>query len=142
MVKGVAALHRRFQAIPKRITDAVVAPMESYADQVVAMMRGLVPVDSGTLRDSIKWTWGDAPKGSLVIATVGGKSYEKILITIYAGNASTVVGSRGQFNTASLQEFGTINMPANPYFFISWRANRNRVKAGLTRVVKKAIEGS
>lgn len=142
MVKGIAALHRRFEAIPKRIIAAVTVPMEKYADQIVAMMKVLVPVDQGDLRDSIGWTWGDAPKGSVKIGTMKGHSYGKIALTIYAGGPTTTVGARGQFNTALLQEFGTQNMPANPYFYVSWRANKRRVKSGITRAIRKAIKES
>ena len=142
MVKGVAALHRRFEAIPDRIKDAVVEPMEAYAEQIVAMMRSLVPVKSGALRDSIGWTWGDdAPKGSLRIAQVSGRDFGGISITIYAGTRDKSLGDADAYY-AMWQEFGTRNMPANPYFYVSWRANRGRVKAGITRVVRKAIKES
>ena len=158
MVKGLAALHRRFAAIPDRIKDAVTKPMEAYAEQIVTMMRHAVPVDQGDLSASIGWTWGDAPKGSVTVGSVGAYKYDTIRITIFAGGADKTKRSQarasgtlardqkrsGDFETdnAKFQEFGTQNMPANPYFYVSWRANRRRVKAGITRAVRKAIKES
>lgn len=134
MVQGLRELRARWSSIPRRVTEAVQAEMEKQAEQVVQMMRRLVPVDQGDLRDSIGWTWGEAPKGAMTIGKVGGKEYGTLRITIYAG------GTKASFH-AFFQEFGTRNMAANPFFFPSWRARRKRVKSGITKAMNKAIRG-
>lgn len=141
MVQGLASLNRKLTvSIPKRVQEATRRAMEKGAEETVQMMKRLVPVDSGALRDSIGWTWGDAPAGSFTIGTVSGREYGTLRITIYAGNEQTLVGSRKQFQLARLQEFGTQAMAANPFFYPSWRAMRKRVKARITREMRKAIK--
>lgn len=141
MVQGLDKLTRKLTVqIPQRVQDATRRAMEKGAEETVQMMKRLVPVESGALRDSIGWTWGEAPSGSFTIGTVGGREYGTMRITIYAGNEQTKVGSRGQFQLARLQEFGTQAMAANPFFYPSWRAMRKRIKSRITREMRKAIK--
>ena len=127
-----SGLRRKMAKLRPKVEAAVKPLMERYADQLVSQMKVLVPVDSGALRDSIRWTWGSAPDGSMTIATVAGRKVQGIFITIYAGG--------GEAFYARWQEFGTKNMPANPFFFVTWRGNRRRVRSGITRAVSKAIK--
>lgn len=139
MVEGLDRLKRKLtKTIPQAVVDATVKAMEAGADEVVGMMRRLAPKDTGALAQSINWTWGEAPKGSMVLGksspTRGG-----LVIAIYAGDASTMVGEREQFQLARLQEFGTQHMQAHPYFFPSWRTLRKRVRSRVTRQMRKAV---
>lgn len=104
--------------------------MEKSADEIVDMMKRLVPVDKGDLRDSIGWTWGDPPDGATVVASA--VSSDGIAITIFAGG--------GDAFHARFVEFGTRNMPAQPFFYVSWRANRKRVLARTKRALRKAVK--
>lgn len=141
-VIGLDRLKRKLTlVIPAQVEKATAAAMEVGADEIVAMMRRLVPVDTGQLRNSIGWTWGDPPKGAMVLGkskSAGGDG--RNVITIYAGNEQTVVGSRSQFQLARLQEFGTQAMSAQPFFFPAYRALRKRVRGRITRQMKKAIK--
>lgn len=132
-------LKRKLRAVPQKVLDAVKGQMEAYAAQIVAEMKLLVPVETGALRDSIGWTWGDPPKGSLAVANVRGRSVSGVFITIYAGTRDKKLGDQDAFY-ARWQEFGTQNMPANPFFFVVWRANRRRVRGGINRAVRKALK--
>ncbi len=133
MVKGLDALRRKFtQTVPAEVRKAATAALEKGAQEIVDMARSLVRVDSGELRDSIDWTWGDAPAGSLVLGTVGGQEYGTLRITIYAGNDDAFY--------AAWQEFGTQNQRANPYFFPAYRSLRRRVRSRITRDINKAIK--
>lgn len=139
MVEGLDRLKRKLtKTIPKAVVDATVKAMEAGADEVVGMMRRLAPKDTGALAQSINWTWGDAPKGSMILGK-SAPARNGLVITIYAGNASTMVGQREQFQLARLQEFGTQHMQANPYFFPTWRALRKRVRSRVTRQMRKAV---
>lgn len=91
----------------------------------------MVPVESGALRDSIGWTWGDAPSGAI---SLGKAKAGRLSITIYAGG--------GEAFYAWFQEFGTVNMPANPFFFPSYRKLRRKAKGRVTRKINKAIRSS
>lgn len=143
------------RGLPEAISGDLRPVLARYCDQIVAQMRLIVPVDQGDLRDSIGWTFGDAPDGALTVGRVKERK-GAIFATIYAGgteqtrreqrrDSGTRKSDRGrpgtfETNTAILQEFGTINMPANPFFFVVWRANRPRVKAGVTRSVRRTIK--
>ncbi len=133
MVKGLAEFNRRWGAIPAKVRQAARETLEQNAEEIVADMKRVAPKgESLDLVNSIGWTWGDAPEGSTVIGTVGGKEYSTLRITIYAG--------AGDAFYARFQEFGTKNMPANPFFFPVWRTRKRRVKSRLTRNINKAIK--
>ena len=131
MVEGLDRLKRKMTvSIPRHVRAATRAAMEKSANEIVASARTFAPVDTGDLRDSIGWTWGDAPKGALTLASsrpVG----DGERITIYAGG--------GDAFYARFQEFGTQAMPASPFFFPAYRLNRKRAKGRITRAMKKAI---
>lgn len=131
MVKGLRSLERKLtRTIPDRVRRAVRAAMEKSADEIVAMAKGLVPVDSGDLKASIGWTWGKAPKGSVALAKSGSAGGESI--TIFAGNSEAFY--------ARWVEFGTVKMPPSPYFFVSYRANKRRAKGRINRAIKKGLK--
>jgi HK97 gp10 family phage protein len=141
MVQGIDALKRRFVQVPQKVRAALARQLELEAAKVVAQMKMLVPVDTGALRDSIGWTWGDAPKGSLSIGKVRGRQYGKISITIYVGTRDKTLADADAFY-ARFQEFGTVKMAASPFFYPTWRANKTRVKSALSRAVKKAARAA
>lgn len=132
MVEGLDRLKARFDAIPVKVREAATKALEKSAEEIVQTMRRFAPVDEGDLRDSIGWTWGDAPKGTLTIGTVGGREYGTLRITIYAGG--------GDAFHASFQEFGTVKMAAHPFFFPAWRARKPRIRARISRAISKAIK--
>ena len=106
MVNGVAALHAKFAAIPEVIRDEVIKAIEKIATEMVREMRAIAPKDTGALAISINWTWGDAPKGSVKIASFKSKEYGRIGATIYAGTRDKSLGDLDAFY-ARFQEFGT-----------------------------------
>lgn len=136
-VEGVAALRAKMRALPKVAKDEIRAAIAQSAEEVVAMARRLVPVETGALRNSIGWTFGKPPEGSMVLGEVGEGDLRAV---IFAGsNATMVANERGhKWQLARLQEFGTTKMPANPYFFSSYRAVKRRVKGRVTRATRKA----
>lgn len=134
MVKGLDRLNRRWQAIPKNARINVRAAMEDLASDIVEEMWSRAPFRDGVLSGSIGWTWGDAPAGSMTIGKVGGKEYGAMRITIYAGG--------GEAFYARFHEFGTQDMPANPFFFPVWRARKRRVKGRISRAMSKSIRES
>ena len=129
----------RMDKMPARIRLAAAAAMEQGADEMVAMMQRLVPVDDGQLRASIGWTWGDAPAGSFTVTTIkggrrAGTDVAALRLTIYA----TAKDEKGR-PYASWVEFGTKRSAANPFFWPSYRALRKRVAGRIYRAIRKAI---
>lgn len=126
-VAGLDRLKRKLRAIPDAARTEIRKAMEASANEVVATAKSLVPVDSGALRDSIGWTWGDAPKGSIVLGTARAGTTGNMVLTIYAGDDEAFY--------ARWVEFGTSKAPARPFFFPSWRANRKRTRARISRAI-------
>ncbi|MBX4992897.1 HK97 gp10 family phage protein [Rhizobium binae] len=142
-VRGLKELQRKLDLLPAVAKARIREAMEKGAGEIVSMMRSLVPTDSGDLRDSIAWTWGRAPKGALTLGkvqSVGGD----LTITIYAGNATAYYSRFVEFGTASHTAggmFAGATIPAiaaSPFFFVSYRANRKKVKSRITRAINKA----
>ncbi|MEX5600703.1 HK97-gp10 family putative phage morphogenesis protein [Pseudophaeobacter sp. C1-32P7] len=134
MVQGLDRMNKRWKAIPVNARKNVRAAMEDAASDIVDEMWSRAPYLEGVLSASIGWTWGDAPAGSMVIGKVGGAEYGTMRITIYAGG--------GDAFYARFHEFGTIAMPANPFFFPVWRARRRRVKSRISRAMSKSLRES
>ncbi|WP_368517480.1 HK97-gp10 family putative phage morphogenesis protein [Rhizobium sp.] len=134
--------------IPDAVRVAVQAAMEQSAEEAVSAMKSLVPVESGDLRESIGWTWGDPPKGSIVIARSRSKSKTGLRITIYAGNDKAYYARWVEFGTAPHvnggKYAGSMNPGArpHPFFYPGWRMVRRWVKGSVTRSIKKAIKDS
>lgn len=142
-MKGLAQLNRKLRAIPQVVEAEIKAAMAKGADEVVALAKSLVPVDDGDLRDSIEWTWGDAPSGALAIASAGDGN---LRITIYAGDEKAFYARWVEFGTAQHPQGGMFKgathpgTTAQPFFYPSWRALRRRVKSRLTRAMNKAAK--
>lgn len=135
-MEGLDKLNRKLAALPKAFRDEIRAAMVKGAEEMVGMAKRLAPVDSGALRDSIGWTWGDAPAGAMTLAegTAG-----DLKITIYAGTRDKSLGDRDAFYAAFV-EFGTVKMPANPFFYPSWRTLKKRLISRNSRAVRAAAK--
>ncbi|MBY3386403.1 HK97-gp10 family putative phage morphogenesis protein [Rhizobium laguerreae] len=144
-VKGLKELQRKLDRLPAVAKARIREAMEQGADEIVTMMRSLVPTDRGDLRDSIAWTYGRAPKGALSLGKVQAVGGD-LTITIYAGNATAYYSRFVEFGTASHTaggKFAGATIPAiaaSPFFFVSFRANRKKVKSRITRAINKAAK--
>ena len=136
MVQGLDRLQRRFAAIPEKVRAAAADAMEKGAEEIVQLMRQWVPKDSGAGAASINWTWGEAPKGAMTLGTYKGNARGSLQITIYAGGQTPL----GDAFYLRFQEFGTVKMRANPFFYPAFRARRIRAKSRITRAINKAIK--
>lgn len=159
MVKGIAEMNRKFAAIPKRVENAAKQAMEKGAEELVAMMKRLAPIDDGDLRDSIGWTWGAPPAGAAVIAESTGDERGLKLI-VYAGNRKAFYAAFVEFGTAAHNVAtggGTVlgkssaatgggsmhpGSRAQPFFFPAYRSLRKRIQSRIRREMKKAIKST
>lgn len=147
-LKGLPQLKNKLIRLRKETIDKVRAAMEAAASEITDMMRRLVPVDYGDLRDSIGWTWGDAPKGSISMShTIAGHT-----ITIFAGNQTAFYARWVEFGTrphnvakgGGNKSFSGTPIPhpgsaARPFFFPSYRANKKQVKAMIRKAITSAV---
>lgn len=143
-IQGLDRLKRKLAKLPAVAKQMIRQAMEAKANEIVAMMKNLVPVDDGTLRDSIGWTWGKAPKGSLTLASVQATGDSDMTLTIYAGNKEAFYARWVEFGTARHANGGLFadsihpGTTAQPFFFVSWRANKRRT----VRAIRKASRDS
>ncbi|MFC3163061.1 HK97-gp10 family putative phage morphogenesis protein [Ciceribacter thiooxidans] len=145
-VQGLDRLHRKLtRTIPERVLARVREAMEQAAEEAVDVIRSLAPEDSGALKDSIGWTWGDAPKGSIALLT-SKRTAGGMRITIYAGGGDAFYARFVEFGTSphvNKGKFaGTQNpgMAAQPFFFPGWRMVRRKAKRRMTGAIRKAIK--
>ncbi|WP_292131171.1 HK97-gp10 family putative phage morphogenesis protein [Mesorhizobium sp.] len=125
-------MNKKLRAMPAAVRVAGRAAMEKGAEEIVGMAKRLCPVDDGDLRDSIGWTWSDAPNGSLVLAqsvpTIAGNER----IVIYAGN------NRAFY--ATFVEFGTVKMAKRSFFFPAYRSLKKRTLDRIKRSTRAALK--
>ena len=138
-------LRARLAKIPDIAREAAASAMEECAAEIVAEMKTLAPVDSGDLRDSIGWTWGDIPAGSFMIDEIrsgknAGDQYATLRIKIYAGSKDAFY--------ARFIEFGTkTGVRAQPFFFAAYKnwggkaKFRARIRAAIRKRIKEAFNG-
>lgn len=156
MVEVSPEFRARLNRVSSRMRLAAADAMEKGADELVEAMKRLAPVDSGALRDSIGWTWGDAPKGAMVIDSFdSGRETADMRITIYAGGKEAFYARFVEFGTRphSLARNASVKRglrqdqgarhpgtAAQPFFFPAYRAQRRRIRARITREIRKAIQ--
>lgn len=152
MVQGIGDLNKKVAQLPRRIENAAKKAMEAGADELVEMMKRLVPKDSGDLRDSIGWTWGNAPAGAKVIAQ-SDPNERGLRITVYAGSQKAYYAAFVEFGTAphnvakgggNKSHKGTVTGhpggQAQPFFFPSYRALRKRIQDRIKRQTRAAMK--
>lgn len=133
MVNGIPQVQAMFRRKAASVVAAAKAQSRKGGEEVAAAMRYLAPRDEGALVGSIR-----VEDAGSIATRRGVRGF--IGVVVKAGDTSTlaITASGGRFQNAKLQEFGTQKMPANPYFYPAWRANRRRVRSGISRAVRKA----
>ena len=130
--KQAQRLQRRIEAIPAQIRREVQPALVRNAQRIADTMKQLAPVDEGDLRDSIAVTKpGDTtpaysqPGGSRIAGEL------EAIVT--AGNSDV--------RYAHLQEYGTSEHDAQPFFWPGFRLERPKalrsIKSTISRVIKK-----
>lgn len=144
-IQGLERLKRKLKMLPLKVKERIQEAMEKSAEDIVTMMKNLVPKDSGSLAESIGWTWGKAPKGALTVITATGPA-EDLLLTIYAGNEAAYYARWVEFGTNAHEQGGKFagsehpGTAAQPFFFPAFRALRRRAKGRITRSITKAAK--
>lgn len=145
-IQNLDRLKRKLAKLPLVAKQMIRQQMEKTADEIVTMMKNLVSVDDGKLRDSIGWTWGKAPKGSITLAAVKSTGPDGLTLTIYAGNNDAFYARWVEFGTARHENGGLFagsNHPgttAQPFFYVSWRANQRRAVRAVAKATRDAAK--
>lgn len=145
-VIGLDRLKRKMRKLPEAVEAEIRPVMQQSAHEIVDFAKGLVPVESGTLRESIGWTWGDAPEGAMVLGQVQRGGAGNMVITIYAGNDEAFYARFVEFGTAPHLNGGRFagsdnpGTSAQPFFYPAYRAKRRLVRGRVSRAVNKAAK--
>jgi HK97 gp10 family phage protein len=157
-VKGLSSLQRKLSALPDAVKEQISKAMEAGAQDIVDLAQRLVPIDEMVLYESIGWTWGNPPKGSISLGRSKRRPGDGLRITVYAGNDKAFYARWVEFGTnphnvasgggtkagkRSLASGGGLGHPgssAKPFFFPAYRANRKRVRARITRATNAAAK--
>lgn len=145
-VLGLDRLRRKLKRFPEAVEAEIKAAMEVSANEIVALAKSLAPSESGDLRNSIAWTYGDAPKGAIVLGKVKASKSGNLKITVYAGGPDAFYARFIEFGTAphiNGGRFAGSNNPgtaAQPFFYPAYRASRKRAKGRVTRAVNTAAK--
>lgn len=153
-VIGLEELKKNCTAIEVAMVEAAPKALETGAGIAIAMMKRLVPVDTGKLRNSIRFTLGFG-QGNVKVVSAGRNKGKAIVVGyIVAGDRTTEVsspnapptrkGRKGtkRYQNALLQEFGTVKMKAHPYFFPSWRVRKTEVRRKIASELNRALKAA
>lgn len=155
---GLARWQKRLQRIPDRARAEIKKALAESADEITAMQRQLVPVDSGDLRASIRWQWGVARgfvlggvargtvtlKGDIAISVVAGDDKAFYARWVEFGVAAQTAGTRitNRSGRRRKSQRTTAGQPAQPFFFPPYRALRPRIRRRIRKAMRRAAEAS
>ena len=125
--KSVEAFRKLTIDMQRQIYVDAVAELDSQADTLITMMKAVVKHGpTGNLATSIRKQPGKTPT----------------IVRVMAGGASTMVGHRSTkaYDYARAVEFGTVHMPAEPFFFPTFRLMRKRMRSSMRRKISKTIK--
>ncbi|WP_165815996.1 HK97-gp10 family putative phage morphogenesis protein [Kumtagia ephedrae] len=131
-IAGKQKFLAQIDALPQALRTEIRKALEQSAEETTDLMRRFAPVESGALRASIGYSFGEAPKGALSSAARTVKAEAGLAVTLFAGG--------GKAFYARFQEFGTQEMSANPYFFPAYRLARKRVRARMARAMRNGAK--
>lgn len=134
-IEGLDRLSRKLAAMPPQLARAISTAIETNATEMASESKRIAQGFrlTGDLEGSIGWQWtpvsnqSDETRGSV-------KGAVNLSADVFAGRK----GGKG-FH-AGFVEFGTVNAPAQPFFFPVYRLNSRRYKARISRELNKAIK--
>jgi len=129
-VHGLDRLKRKVRRMNPVVKTAVRESLVIWAGEFVDMAQRLAPFLDGDLEQSISWEFTTSSSGAETRGSIKGD--EGLSVTVSAGG-------RDAFH-APFQEFGTVESPAQPFFFPTHRALRRRGRARMSRNISKAIK--
>jgi HK97 gp10 family phage protein len=129
MAKNVSVerFRKLTEELQKEVHDLAVAELNAQGDGLVELMEAVAP---------------RGPTGNLVhtIRKVPGKSDTQIRIV--AGGKLTIRPSVSSkpYDYARADEFGTVNMPAKPFFFPTYRLRKKKIISAMKRKITASIK--
>ncbi|MFI0847877.1 HK97-gp10 family putative phage morphogenesis protein [Mesorhizobium sp. IMUNJ 23232] len=127
-VTGLDRLNAKLRRMPIAAKAELEKAVAEGAQRVAVLAKGLAPVESGALRDSIHVEPGRHELARRIVS--GG---EATTVTARAGH--------GSYDYAKGQEWGTDEMSPNPSLYPAFRALKKSITARMSRAARKAAKG-
>ena len=128
--KSVEAFKRLSENLQKEVHALAVQELNTQAGILASTIERVAPVSEdiggGALRHSVRVIPGK--KDTIVRVVAGGK------LTIRPSVSST------PYDYARADEFGTVNMPAQPFFFPTYRLMKKKMRATMKRKITRSIK--
>lgn len=149
--KNKDRLERKFKALAKwsgQTRATVSKGMENAATVITNGQKALVPVQSGDLKNSIKFVKGAYKAENANVRGVGGgaKGDPDLTYNIVAGDAKAFYAAFVEFGTAAHIAGGKFKgaqhpgAKASPFFYPGYRATKKRAKARINKAIKQAVQ--
>lgn len=141
--KGRDRLKRKLQALPDIVVLAVRQGLAEAAREVTEMMKRLVAVADGDLRDSIQWRYGDVEREKYA---QGSRATGRLAVRVTAGNSRVRYAHLVEFGAAAHTAGGIFagarhpGAPAQPFFYPSYRASKRKAVSRIRRSMKLAAK--
>ena len=119
------AFQRRLALIRAAMRIDVNAEIRKQAGDLVSTMRSVARKDDGDLQASIVFEMQELR----AFVRAGGKRTTRPVRN----------GASATYDYAMANEHGTEKMPAQPFFFPTYRLKRKQIRSGIQRAMKKAI---
>jgi len=116
-----------FKQIPMRLRRDFAAELKAIADQLASDIRAAAPTESGKLQSSVRVQRGKDTLELLVLA--GGPSTTK----------EVRKGSGVSYDYALGIEFGTTKMEAQPFFYSTYRLQRDAVRNKIYEAAARSV---
>lgn len=154
MTAGFSRRERALQklaALPVEVRKQVSVASEAGAKLLVEKQKSFVPVDDGTLRDSIQYR-----KGSFEVENSGILGRSKgvnavigdpdLTFTVTAGSKEAYYARFVEFGTKSHPQGGKFKGTTHPgthpqpFFFPAWRLLKRKIKTSISKAARKAAK--
>ena len=124
--KSVERFKKLTEELQKEVYDAAVTELNVQAKYLASLMVSAAPHDKGNLEHSVRVVPGRRATQVRIVA--GGKLTTRLSV------------SHKPFDYARADEFGTVKMPARPFFFPTYRLMKKKIIAGMKRKITASIK--
>jgi len=131
---GLEKMMRRLERIPDEVRRRTKAELMLGGREINMLQRSLVPKDDLTLASTIRSEPLPDPQIGVVILA-GGEATTKPVRETEKGNSP-------EYDYALAQEFGTEDMPANPFFRPAIRVKKKQVRNRVRAAARKALRSA
>lgn len=124
--KSVERYKKLTEELRKEVRAEVIAELNKQGEDLARIIESVAPVHEGVLKTTVRKIPGKKDTQVRVIA--GGQK------TVRPGVSSQ------PYDYARADEFGTVNMPAQPFFFPTYRLRKKKMQSAVKRKITSAIK--